>query len=44
MYYYTNMDIYEAENEYDRWVEDEAYNTDIIPEYIAELESESELM
>jgi hypothetical protein len=35
------MDNYEAEIGYARWVEDEAYNTEIIPEYMAAVDAEA---
>ena len=41
MAYCAEMDIYEAEQEYARWAEDEAYNTIIIPEYMAALDAEA---
>ena len=41
MAYCTEMDNYEAEIEYARWVEDDAYNTEIIPEYMAALDAEA---
>ena len=41
MAYCAEMDIYEAEQEYTRWAEDEAYNTIIIPEYMAGLDAEA---
>ena len=34
------MDIYEAEQEYARWVEDDAYNTVILPAYFNDLDKE----
>ena len=42
MGHYEKMDIYEAEQEYSRWVEDEVYNTVIIPQYVADLDQEME--
>lgn len=41
MAYCAELDIYEAEQEYARWVEDDAYNTIIIPEYMAGLDAEA---
>ena len=41
MAYCAELDIYEAEQEYARWVEDEAYNAIIIPEYMAGLDAEA---
>lgn len=41
MAYCAEMDNYEAEIEYTRWVEDEAYNTEIIPEYMTALDAEA---
>lgn len=41
MAYCAEMDNYEAEIEYARWVEDEAYNTVIIPQYVADLDAEA---
>lgn len=40
MAYCAEMDIYEAEIEYARWVEDDAYNTAILPEYFNDLDKE----
>ena len=40
MAYCAEMDIYEAEIEYARWVEDDAYNMIILPVYFADLDNE----
>jgi len=38
------MDNYEARIEYAHWVEDDAYNTVIIPQYVADLDAEAETL
>lgn len=40
MTYCAEMDIYEAEIERARWVEDDAYNTVILPAYFNDLDKE----
>lgn len=39
MAFFAEMDMYEAEREYERWVEDDAYNTIICPTYFADLDA-----
>lgn len=40
MAYCAEMDIYEAEQEFARWVEDDAYNTVILPAHFNDLDKE----